>query len=232
MKQPSVKNAGFLLINKPATWSSHDIVGYLRKVTKIQKIGHAGTLDPFASGLMIIGIGREATKNLDNFKSLPKTYLATLELGKISNTFDPTGELKIVTEKENINLEQIKEVISSFLGEQQQIPPMFSAKKINGKKLYDLARKGIEVERKPAEIVIFSIKILEYSWPLLKTEVKCSAGTYIRSLANDIGLKLGCGAYCKELTRTKIGEFFLEPNIPIPQNIHRDSWYNHFINSK
>ncbi|MFA6427504.1 MAG: tRNA pseudouridine(55) synthase TruB [Candidatus Magasanikbacteria bacterium] len=220
----------FLLINKPKDWTSHDVVGYLRKVTRIKKIGHAGTLDPFATGLLIVGIGREATKRLDEFKSLQKTYVATLKLGYISDTFDSTGNIKkykknikqILTKIFSISFQylfpslkittkkKIDSTLKKFIGKQNQIPPMYSAKKVNGKKLYELARKGIEIERKPCDIEISDIKILEYSWPLLNIEVACSSGTYIRTLAHDIGQKLGCGAYCEELERTRIGDYTLD----------------------
>ena len=177
------------------------------------KVGHAGTLDPFASGLLIVGVGREATKRLDEFKAMPKTYVATIKLGAISDTYDRTGNIKKIFNEYSTNItptiKQIKKIIKSFVGKQLQTPPMFSAKKINGKKLYELARKGIEIERRPNEIEIYKIKILDYSWPLLKIEVRCSAGTYIRSLAHDIGQKLGVGAYCRDLTRTKIGRYHL-----------------------
>ncbi len=210
------------------------MVAFLRKKLKEKTIGHAGTLDPFATGLLIIGVGRESTKRLDEFKNLPKTYIATIRLGATSNTYDKTGTITnchsdpptggeeslsqslngqrsfATTQDDNQrhapSLKQIKKTIKSFIGKQLQTPPMFSAKKINGQKLYDLARKGIEIERKPCEIEIYDIAILDYSWPILKIEIKCSTGTYIRSLANDIGAKLGVGAYCEELVRTAIGE--------------------------
>lgn len=209
----------FLYINKPAGWTSHDAVAYIRNKYKKEdpkiKVGHAGTLDPFATGLLIVGVGRESTKRLDEFKKLPKTYIATLKLGATSDTFDKTGKITTVNHELRItNYEpakkQIQMIIKSFEGKQLQTPPMFSAKKINGKKLYELARKGIEIKREPSPIEIYDIKILEYSWPLLKIMVECSSGTYIRSLANDIGEKLGIGAYCEKLTRTKIGQISLD----------------------
>lgn len=239
----------FLLINKPPGWTSHDVVAYIRKQISEQtkkvdlpavarlarcsfseggraKVGHAGTLDPFATGLLIVGIGREATKKLDEFKNLPKTYIATLKLGYVSNTFDKTGtitnyQLSIINkfsilqflkkaQNKNLKLEKINSTLNKFIGKIKQTPPMFSAKKINGQKLYELARKGIMVPRKKINIEIFNIKILDYLYPLLKIEVDCSSGTYIRTLANDIGKKLGMGAYCEELKRTAIGEYKLE----------------------
>jgi tRNA pseudouridine55 synthase len=213
---------GFILINKPAGITSHDVVDKLREITKIKKIGHAGTLDPFATGLLILGIGREFTKKLSVFQKKNKEYIATLKLGAESDTFDKEG--KIVEKKvEKIpERKEIEEVLKSFLGEIEQIPPAFSAKKIKGKKLYELARKGIKVEPKPQKVKIYEISILEYNFPYLKIKVKCSSGTYIRSLANDIGKKLGCGAYVEDLIRTKIGEFSIENAVELskltPQN--------------
>jgi tRNA pseudouridine55 synthase len=225
------EKGGLILINKPAGITSHDVVDKLREITKIKRIGHAGTLDPFATGLLILGIGREFTKKLSIFQKKDKEYIATLRLGAESDTFDKEG--KIVEKKvEKIpERKKIEEVLKSFLGEIEQIPPAFSAKKIKGKKLYELARKGIKVEPKPQKVKIYEISILEYKFPYLKIKVKCSSGTYIRSLANDIGKKLGCGAYVEELTRTKIGEFSLKSAVELskltPQN-----WKSFLINLK
>lgn len=216
----------FILLNKPVGWTSHDAVAYVRKqlreknpANKKIKVGHAGTLDPFATGLLIIGVGRESTKELDKFKALPKTYIATIKLGETSDTQDKTGQISKGTAREYLNKEEILSTINAFKGKQLQTPPMFSAKKIDGKKLYELARQGKEVERKACEIEIYEINLLEYSWPFLKIEVKCSAGTYIRSLANDIGEKLGTGAYCEELERTAIGEYNINNSLNINQLI-------------
>lgn len=219
----------FLLINKPEGWTSFDVVGFTRKQLRAQhpeqknlKVGHAGTLDPFATGLLIVGVGREATKKLDEFKAMSKTYVATIKLGATSDTYDKTGiisDLKFkISDFRPPTIAEIKKVINSFKGKQKQTPPMFSAKKINGQRLYELARKGIEVERQPSEIEIYKIKILDYTWPFLKIEVQCSAGTYIRSLAHDIGAKLGAGAYCEELVRTKIGDYSLDDAVT-PQSL-------------
>ncbi len=216
--------SGFMykLIDKPVDWTSHDVVakirGIARKVTgnKKIKVGHAGTLDPFATGLLIVGIGREATKRLDEFKALPKTYIATLKLGATSDTQDSDGVITKTRKHENTKTpteNKVIDILQNFIGKQEQIPPMYSAKKIGGKKLYDLARKGIEIEREPNEIEIFNIKLLDYNYPDLKIEVDCSTGTYIRTLAHDIGKKLDCGAYCDELRRTRIGEFDVDKAI-------------------
>jgi tRNA pseudouridine55 synthase len=188
-------------------------------------------LDPFAQGLLILAIGKEFTKKLSIFQKKDKEYIATLRLGAESDTFDREG--KIVEKKvEKIpERKEIEEVLKSFLGEIKQIPPAFSAKKIKGKKLYELARKGIKVKPKPQKVKIYGISILEYNFPYLKIKVKCSSGTYIRSLANDIGKKLGCGAYVEELVRTKIGEFSVESAIELSK-LNSQNWKNFLINLK
>jgi tRNA pseudouridine55 synthase len=222
---------GFILINKPAGITSHDVADKLREITGVKKIGHSGTLDPFATGLLILGIGRKFTKKLSIFQKKDKEYVATLRLGAESDTFDREGKIVEKKVEEIPERKEIEEVLKSFVGEIEQIPPVFSAKKIKGKKLYELARKGIKVEPKPQKVKIYEISILEYKFPYLKIKVKCSSGTYIRSLANDIGKKLGCGAYVEELIRTKIGEFSLENAVELskltPQN-----WKSFLINLK
>ena len=201
----------FILINKPIGWTSHDVVGYLRKqFPKGTKVGHSGTLDPFAGGLLIVGVGRGATKRLDEFKNLPKTYEAILFLGATSDTQDKDGVITLTNIDKKYAREEIEKVLQKFIGPQLQTPPMYSAKKINGKKLYELAREGIEVERQPNKIEIYNIELLSYEYPHLEIRVNCSTGTYIRTLAHDIGQQLGCGAYCEELTRTRIGEHTLD----------------------
>lgn len=209
---------GFLLINKPSGPTSHDIIYQLRRLTGIKKIGHAGTLDPFASGLLIVAVEREFTKQIDNFVKMDKTYIADLKLGATSDTLDRTGKIQLITNSEQLTINDIKKILKKFTGKQLQTPPMFSAKKIGGKKLYQLARKGIEIKRESTEIEIFSIKLLEYNWPDLKIETSCSSGTYIRSLAHDIGKILACGAYLEELKRTQIGDYYLKDAQTIPDD--------------
>jgi tRNA pseudouridine55 synthase len=204
------KKSGFILINKPKGPTSHAMINKLRKITGIKKIGHAGTLDPFASGLLIVAIGREATKKINQFVKLNKEYVADVRLGATSDTYDRTGKIVVNENCHITNLEEIKKVLLSFIGEQEQIPPMFSAKKVNGRKLYDLARKGIEIARKPSLIKIYNIELIKYRWPDLKIKIKCSSGTYIRSIAFDLGEKMRCGAYLEELERTAIGNFELD----------------------
>ncbi len=212
--------AEFLLINKPVGWTSHDVVGKIRSILrhtknfpKKIKVGHAGTLDPFATGLLIVGIGKEATTRLDEFKNLKKTYQATIQLGAVSDTQDITGVITKTPLFKIPKIEEVESILKNFLGTQTQTPPMYSAKKVGGKKLYQLARQGIEVERKPVEITIYEITLitsnLDNPEPTIAIEVTCSAGTYIRTLAEDIGHSLQTGAYCQELERTKIGDHTL-----------------------
>ena len=194
------------------------------------KVGHAGTLDPFATGLLIVGCGREATKKLDEFKNLKKTYLATIKLGAVSDTQDLTGTITVCHfERRPPEAAEVEKSLSLFLGKQLQMPPMFSAKKINGHRLYDLARQGKTVERQPSAIEIYNLKILDYTWPLLKIEVECSAGTYIRTLAHDIGAKLCVGAYCEALERTKIGDYKLDEAQNLMLYVDKPCflWYNY-----
>lgn len=208
---------GFILIDKPLNWTSFDVVARLRRITQIKKIGHAGTLDPFATGLLVVAIGREATRRIDEFRDMPKTYETTIHLGATSDTGDNTGVIteKPILETEIPDIETITKVLHKFVGKQLQTPPMHSAKKVNGQRLYDLARRGIEIERQPNEIEIYEIKLNEYSWPNLKVTVRCSVGTYIRTLAEDIGKELGVGAYCDALRRTAIGHFEITQAMPV-----------------
>jgi len=221
-----VENWGFLLIDKPKDITSHDVVDRLRKITGIKKIGHAGTLDPFATGLLILGIGRPATKKLGYFLKLDKEYITTLRLGATSNTFDSTGQIQFKKNIKKPTLNQIKQVLKQFIGKTKQIPPAFSAKKIKGKKLYELARQGKILDIKPQEINIYKIQILSYKFPLLTIKVKCSSGTYIRSLVNDIGEKLNVGAYTAELRRTKIGQFSVKQAQKL-EKINSQNWQNY-----
>ena len=218
-----MKKWGFILIDKLAGITSHDVVLKLRKITKIKKIGHAGTLDPMATGLLILGIGRKATKKLSFFQKLDKEYLVKIKLGAVSDTFDAEGKIKEIEVKEIPSLEKIKKVLKEFEGEIEQIPPLFSAKKIKGKKAYELARKGIKVNLLPQKVKIYQIEILNYKFPYLEIKVNCSSGTYIRSLANDIGKRLGCGGYVEKLRRTKIGDFSVENAIKL-KDLSSKNW--------
>lgn len=204
---------GFLLIDKPSGPTSHDIVDMVRKATGIRKVGHAGTLDPFASGLLLLAVGK-ATKEISQFVGLDKAYVATLHLGATSDTMDRTGTITESQDSRPRTREEIEAVLGTFVGEIQQVPPMHSAKKIGGRKLYDLARKGIEVEREPRKVMIHGLTLPAFGWPTAVIETHVSSGTYIRALADDIGKTLGCGAYLEELRRTAIGRYQVEESLP------------------
>lgn len=199
-----------LLINKSSGPTSHDIVDEIRKITGEKRVGHTGTLDPFAEGLLIVLVGREATKRQNDFLKLDKEYVATLRLGAESDTGDLTGKINASGMAFVASKSGIQKTLKLFTGEIDQIPHEFSAIKIKGKKAYELARSGEKVELKPRKITIRSIDILEYKWPLLTLKISCSSGTYVRALARDLGRKLGCGSYVQKLVRTKIGEYKLE----------------------
>lgn len=217
-------DASVLLIDKPAGWTSFDVVAKIRgalkakyraggvKPTKRQlKVGHAGTLDPFATGLLIILLGEE-TKNADTFLKLDKTYEAHIKLGQTSTTGDPEGELQPY-QLENTSLptlEQVEATLLQFVGEITQIPPAYSAIKIDGQRAYKLARKGEAVEIPSRQVTIHSLELLDYQYPLLKIRTHVSSGTYIRTLAEDIGKTLGTGAYCQSLRRVRIGDFTID----------------------
>ena len=207
-------SAGAILnIFKPEGKTSFFAVKRVRYLTKT-KVGHAGTLDPFASGVLLILTGK-ATKKSAEFMDLPKWYTGVIELGKRTNTDDVTGEIIEQNDVPELTLSDVESVIQRFIGEIDQIPPMFSAKKVNGKRLYKLARKGVEIERKPHRVNIYELKILQFSNPFLKIEVNCSKGTYIRSLARDIGDAIGCGGFLKSLTRTRVGPYAVEESLKL-----------------
>lgn len=205
---------GFLLIDKPAGITSHGVIARLRRVTGVQRIGHAGTLDPFATGLLVVGVGRGATKRLGEFLGRDKTYEAVAVFGATSDTQDKDGTIAPVTGTQVPGTAaEIAAVIPRFTGEILQTPPMFSAKKIAGKKLYELARAGQEVERQPVTITIRVLETLSYDTTAAGTgsarwtfRVTGSSGTYVRTLAHDIGAMLGCGAYLEALRRTVVGD--------------------------
>lgn len=228
MPTENINKSGFLLINKPVGPTSHDIVDKLRRITGIKKIGHAGTLDPFASGVLVMAIGREATREISKFVKLDKEYEALLHLGAVADTYDRTGDIQLLITNYQLRINDIEKVLEKFRGRQMQIPPMFSAKKVGGKKLYELARKGVEIERAPVEINIYELEVLNYAWPLFKLRVKCSSGTYIRSLAHDIGQELGTGAYLEELKRTAVGEFKIKDCFELDE-IGKEDWEEKII---
>lgn len=199
---------GIFLINKEANWTSFDICAKVKRLFNTKKVGHSGTLDPFAEGLMIVCLG-QATKIIPFLEYYNKTYLATIKLGEETDTLDNTGNIIDKKDVLNYSLEEIKNVLNSFLGKSQQIPPMFSALKHDGVPLYSLAREGIEIERKPRDIEIFSIELIEYNKPFLTFKCKVSKGTYIRTLAKDIAIKLSTVGHLVKLIRTNIDKFDL-----------------------
>lgn len=199
---------GILLINKPKGCTSFKLVQMLRKRLNVKKIGHAGTLDPFATGVMVMLIGKKYTRLSDTFLSNDKEYVAEVFLGSTTDTYDLEG--KVIAQSPIIpTLEEIQTALQDFQGEIEQTPPMYSAKKVQGKKLYELARKGIEIPRKSVKIHIETL-LVRYEYPFLELQIKCSKGTYIRSVGHDLGIKLGCGAHLTQLKRTRSGRFLLE----------------------
>ena len=206
---------GVLIINKPKGYTSHDVVNVLRKKLNTKKVGHTGTLDPNATGVLPILIGT-ATKISKYLIEHEKTYIATIKLGKKTDTGDAEG--KVIEENTNIkdiSEEELEKVLKSFIGKQNQIPPMYSAIKVDGKKLYEYAREGIKVELKPREIEILDINLIEFNNNQIQFSVRCSKGTYIRTLCEDIAEKLGTIGYMKELQRTSVNQFNLEESISI-----------------
>lgn len=205
---------GFLNVYKPVGMTSHDVVAVLRRVTKIKQIGHTGTLDPFAEGVLPVCIGK-ATRLIEYLQD-DKEYLATVQFGASTNTFDLDGE-KTFTSDKKVKKEEIIEALKSFEGEISQLPPIFSAIKVKGKKLYEYARKGEEVEIQPRKVFIENIELNSFDEESQQAQVliKCSKGTYIRSIANDLGEKLGCGGYLVKLIRTQAGNFRVENSIQL-----------------
>ncbi len=199
---------GVVIVDKPAGITSHDVVSRLRRIYKTRRVGHTGTLDPMATGVLPVCIG-SATKAADMLVSSIKRYSAELMLGKRTDTLDIEGTV-IEECPVEVSAEDIRNAILSFVGEQEQLPPMYSAIKQNGKKLYELARMGVETERDKRRIIIHSIEIQSIDIPYVKIDVRCSKGTYIRSLCDDIGRKLGCGAVMTALRRTETAGFTAE----------------------
>jgi len=207
---------GIINIYKDKGFTSHDVVAVVRRTINQKKVGHTGTLDPDATGVLPVCVGK-ATKLADYIMAAEKTYIAEVTLGVTTDTLDSSGNV-IETKEVNFSEEEIKNAVMSFVGEQEQIPPMYSAIKINGKKLYELAREGKEVDRKARRINIFDIEILSLEMPdKIKIKVDCSKGTYIRTLCGDIGQKLGCGAHMSSLERTRSGSFVKENSITLDE---------------
>ncbi len=209
-------SGGSLLVDKPLGWSSFKVIYYLRKNTPIIKAGHAGTLDPLATGLLIVCSGKK-TKEISSYQDLSKEYTGSFRLGERTASMDAETPVIELRSFEHITESMVLDTSISFCGEQLQTAPMYSAVNFKGKKLYELARKGKVVHREPRQITIHSFDITEINFPLISFKVRCSKGVYIRSLANDFGEKLGCGAYLTELRRTKIGTFSVDDAI-VPED--------------
>lgn len=211
---------GIVIVDKPEGWTSQDVVSKLRGALHTKRIGHGGTLDPMATGVLPVFVGR-ATRGVEFFEHAEKTYEAALRLGITTDTEDITGT--VLTENQvNITREELEKALENFRGEIQQIPPMYSALKINGQKLCDLARKGREVERKPRTITVFALELLEFDGITAKLRVRCSKGTYIRTLCKDIGENLGCGGCMASLRRVAAGAYTIDEAVPLSELVEAE----------
>jgi tRNA pseudouridine55 synthase len=214
---------GILNINKPSGMTSHDVVARLRRLLNEKKVGHTGTLDPDATGVLPVCLGK-ATRIIQFLPDEEKGYEGTITLGVTTDTLDAKGKILDTSDTSNVKLEDVKSVFNSFVGTTDQIPPMVSALKVQGQRLYKLARQGKTVERKPRKIHVYELELLDAEFPMLDFRVRCSRGTYVRVLASDIGEALGCGAHLSRLIRTKSGLFELKDSVPLekiqtePQN--------------
>lgn len=214
--------AGILNIDKPAGMTSHDVVNRVRRTASTRRVGHAGTLDPLATGVLLVCVGR-ATRLVEYLVGQPKVYEAEIRLGQTTNTYDADGE--VVQERPlTFTPQDLQNALTHFLGEIEQVPPMYSAIKQDGQPLYKLARQGKEVERKPRLVTIHELAVLSWNAPLLTVRVACSTGTYIRSLAHDLGEVLGCGGHITRLRRTAVGDFGVGTAVSLndlsPENIY------------
>ena len=206
---------GIVIVDKPQDWTSQDVTARLRRVFNTRRIGHGGTLDPMATGVLPVFVGR-ATRGVEFFEHAEKTYETVLQLGLTTDTEDTSGTV-LSQQEVNISEEDFLRILPKFRGEIQQIPPMYSALKVNGQKLYDLARKGQTVERQPRPITIHELELLEFSGHQARLRVRCSKGTYIRTLCKDIGEALGCGGCMAQLRRITAGEYTIEEAVPLQQ---------------
>jgi tRNA pseudouridine55 synthase len=225
---------GILNINKPAGMTSHDVVQAIRRVSGQRRIGHCGTLDPMATGVLLVCLG-EATRVVEYLMSGRKTYRAVIHLGIATDSYDATGQIVHQAPAEQVaqlTLEVIERAVSAFVGAITQTPPMYSAIKQDGKPLYRLARQGIEVEREARQVEIHDFQLLDWTPPRLAAEITCSKGTYIRSLAHDLGQALGCGGHLAELARTASGRFMLAEAVPLSETLKNwaaGDWQQHLL---
>ena len=212
---------GIVIVDKPAGWTSQDVTARLRRVFGTRRIGHGGTLDPMATGVLPVFVGR-ATRAVEFFEHAEKTYEAVLRLGITTDTEDITGSV-LTQQTVQVTREALEQALASFRGEILQVPPMYSALKVGGQKLCDLARKGVEVERQPRPVTIFLLHCLSFSGDRAVLQVRCSKGTYIRTLCKDIGQALGCGGCMESLRRTSAGEYTIEEAVPLQTLLTTDS---------
>ncbi len=226
MKPPSVVQ-GVLSIDKPGGISSHDVVNRVRRVVGLRRVGHAGTLDPLATGVMLVCVGR-ATRLVEYLVGRSKWYEATVRLGQMTNTYDADGEVVAERPFTHITPSQITQELQQFYGTIQQLPPMFSAIKKDGQPLYKLARQGIEVARDYREVTIYELELLDCALPDVQLRVHCSSGTYIRSLAHDLGERLGCGGHITSLRRTAIGAFGTDTAVSLDE-LTADNFLQHLL---
>ncbi len=223
---PKMSINGILNVNKPEGGTSFSVVAWLRHLSGEKHIGHAGTLDPMATGVLPICFG-QATRVVEFLANAHKVYRAQIELGATSDTFDREGQITRSSDPSAITAIQIEEALSKFRGCIEQSPPIYSALKYQGKRGYELARAGIPVEIKPRQITIFKLELIEFKLPTLTIEVECSKGTYVRSLAHDLGQYLGCGGYLVNLIRTQYGPFRIENALPVSEIkciFHKGEW--------
>ena len=212
-------SSGFVvLMNKETGWSSFDLVKKLRNVLRIKKAGHGGTLDPFASGLMLLGFGK-GTKALNEISRLSKRYRAVIRFGVVTDSFDRTGTVLEESDTKHLQFAEIEQAVLALTGEIMQVPPMYSAKKVNGVRLYKLARKNIEVQRQPQQVHIYGARILKWENPFLTVDLNVSKGTYIRAYAHDLGKNLGTGASLNELERTAVEDYRIEDSFTVSEFI-------------
>lgn len=207
---------GILVVNKPMGLTSHDVVQNVRRKFRMQQVGHAGTLDPLATGVLVVLLGK-STKLFNQFVDMDKAYRATLILGTATDSADIQGKVLARSPYGHITRAEMEEVFKRSAGETEQVPPMVSAVKVQGKKLYQLARKGIVIERQARPIKIHSLELEEFAPPQVRFYLECSKGTYVRQLAEDVGKKLGCGACITQIERTKVGPFRIEEAVNLEE---------------
>jgi tRNA pseudouridine55 synthase len=218
---------GILNINKPAGITSYGVVAAVKRCTGERHVGHAGTLDPDATGVLPVCLGK-GTRVIEFLMDTTKVYRAVIELGKATDTYDAAGQTTFTGDASNVTRAQLDKALESFRGAVTQTPPMYSAARHQGQKLYELAREGVTVERKSRTINISRLDLLDWQPPLLTLEIECSKGTYIRSIANDLGAALGCGAHLKELIRARVGVFKLEDALTLEQ-LNAGDWQKYLL---